>query len=250
MGKTSLTKKPKLHYHPTSNCYLIFTTKSSPSLSESDIELLWPAEVKQKFKFNLLCDDLRKAVTEAENFRMKSHGAFAWPPELKVPKSKIEIVSSWLDVFVVYKVSAEIGYGVYTNSALEIGCIIAEYVGELKARSTSIHDSTYTHKMDNRKVIDAKDYGNIARFFSHCPSEHPNERVMTANVASIPWKVSKDITKIFFVTLRDIKAGEPICFDYGERWFPEGSVQYFDANAPHKPLPLGSIKTPEHHDEL
>ena len=250
MVKKSPANKPALRYYPAEEpCYLLFTPKSSPSLSESAIQALSVREVKQKFGFNLLCENLEKSVIEAETFRKKfpTEGV-SWPSELNPSKGYI-IDAGGLTFFVAYKVSPQIGYGVYTYAALGPGRVIAEYVGEWKSRYAFM-DDTYTFISGDYK-IDPKYHGNVARFFNHCPSTHPDAKVLTANVVAMGWKVSQDITKVFFITIRDIKAGEPICWDYGKQYpFPEGGFQYFDANPPHNPLPAGSVKALEHHDEL
>ena len=78
--------------------------------------------------------------------------------------------------------------------------IIAEYVGERKDSNTKIIDSSYVYLPYDGTKIDAKDYGNMARFFHHCPSDHTDKQVMTANLATIGWDVSETLKKVFFIT--------------------------------------------------
>lgn len=241
MGKKSPKKTPKLHYKAAEGpCYLLFSPNSYPSAPTSNIQVLSVSQTWQKFGFHLLCDDLLQSVREAEKFREKfPTEGYSWPPELNRSKG-YGIDTGGLDFLVVYKVSEKTGYGVYSDADLGPGRIISEYVGEWKSRYTRM-DDTYTF-ISNHYKIDPKNYGNIARFFNHCPSKHPDEKVMTANVGALGWKISKDITKVFFITIRDIKAGEPICWDYGKSYAFPGERQYFNANTPHEPLPAGSIK--------
>lgn len=238
MPRKPAKERPNLNYHPAKNCYLLFTSKSSPSIAHRDITPLKVSQVQEKFKFNLLCEDVVKTVREAKKLKKKYHLDYC---ELPAPLEHYTIEKNVLNLFVVYKISEQIGYGVYTYAALKPGRLIAEYVGELKVKGAMIDHSYLFIKEEDGGMIDSQNYGNIARFFSHCPSEHHDKRVLTANVACAAWKVSEKESKAFFFTIRNIKAGEPICWDYGSFYpFPEG-IQYLDANAPYKPLPTGLI---------
>jgi len=60
---------------------------------------------------------------------------------------------------------------------------------------------------------------------------------MTANLAIVPWKVSETVTKIFFITNRDIKAFEPLCWDYGDKFGFEHDIELLNAET-YFPLPI------------
>ena len=140
-----------------------------------------------------------------------------------------------MDLFILHKISSKIGFTISTYSALKKGMVIAEYVGERKDAYIKIEDPSYLLINDDGMNIDAKDYGNAARFFHHCPSKHANKQVMTANLAIVPWKASETVTKIFFITTRDIKAFEPLCWDYGDKFSFEQDVELLNSQS-YEPL--------------
>ena len=135
-----------------------------------------------------------------------------------------------LNLFVLHKTSSKTGFGISTYSALERGMVISEYIGERKASNLKLDDSSYVLINDDRTNIDAKKYGNVARFFNHCPNEHSNKQVLTANLMIVPWKTSDTVTKVFFITIRDIKAFEPLCWDYGPAYSFDSDIELLDAN--------------------
>ncbi len=184
---------------------------------ESECLPITPEKVKTKFGFKLLYEDLLKSVKEAEHFR------FEQKIEVQVPKNLAEITSypieaNTLNLFILHKISPQIGFGISTYSALKKGRIVAEYVGERKASNIKVADSTYLLLNNDGTDIDAKDYGNLARFFNHCPTKRSNEKVLTPNLQIVPWPVLEKVTKVFFFTVRDTKPFEPLCWDYGDQY--------------------------------
>ncbi|CAH1785968.1 unnamed protein product [Owenia fusiformis] len=111
------------------------------------------------------------------------------------------------------------GWGVQTLLDIPRGSFICEYVGELipDAVADEREDDSYLFDLDNRDgdtfCIDARKYGNVARFINHrC---EPN---------IVPVKVFIDhqdlrFPRICFFASRDIKAGEELGFDYGEKFW-------------------------------
>lgn len=121
------------------------------------------------------------------------------------------------------------GLEVVSGGNLGKSVVVAEYLGERLSANSLPSDSTYLIN-DNPIYIDAKYYGNIARFFNHCPFEHSNPNVLTANVVAVSWQASETLTKIFFITTREIKEFEPICWDYGSKYKFDHPVELVDAN--------------------
>ena len=214
--KNTFEKSVKPFYHASDTCH-IFYSPSKILSSKSQISPLTTKQVKNTFKFELLCDDLLKSVKDAENFRFEQKTTTPFPNALK-DLSSYAIETNTLDLFVLHKISSKIGFTISTYSALKKGAIIAEYVGERKPSYVKNADSSYVFLNNDGTNIDGKDYGNVARFFHHCPNDHTDKQVMTANLMSLPWKVSETVTKIFFITTRDIKPFEPLCWDYNDKF--------------------------------
>ena len=219
----------KEFYHDSKECNIIYSPDQILS-SKSQFYIAEAKQVKNKFGFELLSDDLSKFVREAENFRFKQDITHSFPKNLieKGIKS-YGVETNTRDLFVVHKISAKIGFAISTYSALKEGMIVAEYVGERKPSDIKISDTTYLALNDDGTNIDAKDYGNVARFFHHCPSDHTDKQVMTANIAILPWQVSETLTKLFFMTTRDIKAFEPLCWDYNDKYAFDHEVELLNA---------------------
>ncbi len=182
-----------------------------------------------------MCDNLEKSVREAEKFRFENNIKTLFPKELINKVDSYGIETNTMDLFVLHKLSSKIGFGISTYAALKKGMVIAEYVGERKDAHIKIEDTSYLLINDDGTNIDGKDYGNAARFFHHCPSEHVDKQVMTANLAIVLWKTSEAVTKVFFITTRDIKAFEPLCWDYGDKFNFEHDVELLNSQS-YEPL--------------
>ncbi|MFQ3306889.1 MAG: hypothetical protein ACI8ZF_000121 [Candidatus Midichloriaceae bacterium] len=208
-------KSVKPFYHKSDECYIYYSPSQilSPELEYVPLTV---KEVKAKFGFVLLCDDLSKSVKEAESFRSEHEKMpIAFPLKFtETGKIHYGTETNPKDLLVLHTISPKIGLGISSYSALKERSIIAEYVGERKPMGTKILDTSYIILNNDGTKIDAKEYGNVARFFHHCPQKHDNEGVMTANLEIVAWKVSVTLTKLFFMTTRDIKEFEPLCWDY------------------------------------
>lgn len=102
------------------------------------------------------------------------------------------------------------GKGVYAASPIQTGETVLEYKGEIitwkKALDRHPHDinqpnHTFYFHLDDGHVIDAKHQGNSARWINH--SCEPN------------LEADQDGNRIFLKALRNIRAGEELCYDYG-----------------------------------
>ncbi len=109
------------------------------------------------------------------------------------------------------------GSGVFATQAIAAGERIVRYKGRL--RSHAEVDAEYGEHVDTghtflftlnaHYVIDANHAGNIARWINH--SCHPNcEAILYPDKKGRPHK-----DKIRIHALRDIAAGEELCYNYG-----------------------------------
>lgn len=86
-------------------------------------------------------------------------------------------------------------------------CII-EYVGRvIKGEEEYTSNSKYLFEVHSRKTIDGRDRSNTARYINH--SCRPNAEI----------EIRKG--RVFVMALKNIKAGEEICYDYGKEYWNE-----------------------------
>ena len=229
--QTKFSKNVAPFYHPASQCYMLYTDDNVITTDESRYQVLSPKKVKSKFDLNLICENLVKTVQNAQKF---SH-----THKVKVSHGDANYDNNAINNLVVHKLSSDMGYGVSSFSPMPKNLIVAEFVGERKPYASKSFSKEYgfltktssknnqwfnadnevaieSDNFDSRTSnIDPKTYGNVARFFNHCPKEHENSEVLTANLDVTVWPVSSTMARVFLVTNRAIKAGEPLCWDYG-----------------------------------
>ncbi|XP_053328834.1 histone-lysine N-methyltransferase EHMT2 isoform X2 [Spea bombifrons] len=115
--------------------------------------------------------------------------------------------------------TAKMGWGVRALQAIPQGTFICEYVGELisDAEADVREDDSYLFDLDNKDgevyCIDARYYGNVSRFINHLcePNLIPVRVFMSHQDLRFP--------RIAFFSGRDIRAGEELGFDYGDRFW-------------------------------
>ncbi|XP_078282522.1 histone-lysine N-methyltransferase EHMT1-like isoform X5 [Rhinoraja longicauda] len=113
----------------------------------------------------------------------------------------------------------KMGWGVRSMQDIPKGNFICEYVGELITDSEADvrEDDSYLFDLDNKEgavyCIDARYYGNISRFVNHLcePNLIPVRVFMSHQDLRFP--------RIAFFSSRDIKCGEELGFDYGDRFW-------------------------------
>ncbi|XP_032905138.1 histone-lysine N-methyltransferase EHMT1 isoform X3 [Amblyraja radiata] len=113
----------------------------------------------------------------------------------------------------------KMGWGVRSLQDIPKGNFICEYVGELitDAEADVREDDSYLFDLDNKEgevyCIDARYYGNISRFVNHLcePNLIPVRVFMSHQDLRFP--------RIAFFSSRDIKCGEELGFDYGDRFW-------------------------------
>ncbi|XP_061393960.1 histone-lysine N-methyltransferase Su(var)3-9 isoform X1 [Musca vetustissima] len=122
----------------------------------------------------------------------------------------------------LFKTSNGRGWGVRAEAPLRKGEFVGEYVGEIITSEeadergtqydaigrTYLFDLDYNTNAESMYTIDAALYGNVCHFFNHS---------CDPNLAVFPfWVDNLDINmpRLAFFTLRPIKAGEELTFDY------------------------------------
>lgn len=123
---------------------------------------------------------------------------------------------------VLFKTSNGSGWGVRTPVALRKGEFVCEYIGEIitsdeanergkayddKGR-TYLFDLDYNTAQESEFTIDAANYGNISHFINH--SCDPNLAVFPCWIEHL----NVALPHLVFFTLRQIRAGEELSFDY------------------------------------
>ncbi|XP_046670133.1 histone-lysine N-methyltransferase EHMT2 isoform X2 [Homalodisca vitripennis] len=121
--------------------------------------------------------------------------------------------------FQLFRTKGNKGWGVRTLRLIPKGTYVCEYIGEIisDCEADTREDDSYLFDLDNRDgetyCIDARRYGNIARFINH--SCMPN---------LLPVRVFIDhqdlhFPRIAFFANQDIQASEELGFDYGEKFW-------------------------------
>ncbi|XP_017067768.1 histone-lysine N-methyltransferase Su(var)3-9 isoform X1 [Drosophila eugracilis] len=123
---------------------------------------------------------------------------------------------------VLFKTSNGSGWGVRTPTFMRKGEFVCEYIGEIitsdeanergkayddKGR-TYLFDLDYNTAQESEYTIDAANYGNISHFINH--SCDPNLAVFPCWIEHL----NVALPHLVFFTLRPIKAGEELSFDY------------------------------------
>ncbi|XP_017035748.1 histone-lysine N-methyltransferase Su(var)3-9 isoform X2 [Drosophila kikkawai] len=123
---------------------------------------------------------------------------------------------------VLFKTSNGSGWGVRTPVVLRKGEFVCEYIGEIitsdeanergkayddKGR-TYLFDLDYNTAQESEFTIDAANYGNISHFINH--SCDPNLAVFPCWIEHL----NVALPHLVFFTLRQIRAGEELSFDY------------------------------------
>jgi hypothetical protein len=97
------------------------------------------------------------------------------------------------------------GLGLFATRPIRKRARIAEYKGRLlgtkEANRLEARGNRYLYEINSRWTVDGTPRSNIARYFNH--SCNPNAEVYDVK------------HRVFIRTLRDIKPGEEITYDYG-----------------------------------
>lgn len=110
-----------------------------------------------------------------------------------------------------YKIAAKkssAGLGLYAGEDIPKGKKIVEYFGRtISEKEEYTSNSKYLFEINSRRTIDGTDRKNIARYINH--SCRPNAEAL----------IPKD--RVFIWSIKNIKKGEEITFDYGKEYWKE-----------------------------
>lgn len=123
-------------------------------------------------------------------------------------KMSLDLTITWID--------KRVGYGVFTNLALQANSFIGEYTGILRRRflfsrreNLYCFDYTIGEDKSSSHVIDAQDASNHTRFINH--SFNPNLELVSVDY--------KGKVHVLLYAAREIAAGEQLCYDYGDEYW-------------------------------
>ncbi|MDI9819279.1 MULTISPECIES: SET domain-containing protein-lysine N-methyltransferase [unclassified Legionella] len=134
-------------------------------------------------------------------------------------------------------INSLIGCGVYSRKLIREGEAVCVYYG--KKSSDPINKRYYFNpEIDVLNLgVDAREYGNIARFVNHAPaSDNSDCSLIKANLVA-KRDVLNGIENIVYYALRDIIKGEQLLIDYG--------VEYFEHMEPFRFTPDGTLVSVE-----
>lgn len=100
------------------------------------------------------------------------------------------------------------GLGLSAEEEIPKGKCVIEYFGRtLSKKEEYTSRSLYLFEINKNKTIDGSQRDNIARYINH--SCKPNCEIEIRNA------------RVFIMSLRRIRAGEELSYDYGEEYFKE-----------------------------
>lgn len=178
-------------------------------------------EIKKKFPFQYL-PSLRFITLDVKHlFRRKYLKAFNHPDYAyerwlgEYYQSEIE--SKRFPPIYISWIGKELGYGIFASENLPKNYWLGEYTGIVCKRSIFFKHNYYCmaylreHTMFPKFCIDGQEMGNFTRLINH--SYEPNCKLQTI--------YGKDLPHMGFITLKEIKKGEQITFNYGKQYWKE-----------------------------
>ena len=100
------------------------------------------------------------------------------------------------------------GLGLFAGEDIPKGTCLIEYKGRVISKDEEYSSrSKYLFEVHSRMTIDGQARSNTARYINH--SCKPNADPEIRN------------RRIFIMAIKNIKAGEEICYDYGQEYFKE-----------------------------
>ena len=100
------------------------------------------------------------------------------------------------------------GLGLYSNVQIKKGEFLIEYTGKmLTSNEANEKGGKYLFEINSRWTVDGTDRKNLARYINHACRPNCEARI------------SKKQIKIY--SIKNIKAGEELTYDYGKEYFDE-----------------------------
>lgn len=105
------------------------------------------------------------------------------------------------------------GLGLFATRSFKKGERIIEYVGRTLTTAEEYSSrSKYLFEVNTRRTIDGRARTNIARYINHSCRPNCEPEIVRGH--------------IFIDAIKNIKAGEEFCYDYGEEYFNEHIKPY------------------------
>lgn len=128
-----------------------------------------------------------------------------------------------------------VGFGVFAREDIKKNELVMMYNGEKCSKKPKMNAYHFAPSEDSLKMgTDALFMGNIGRFVNHAPSikrdadNKTNADFLKSNLISVLWSI-QGLEFIIYKATRDITKNEQLLVDYGERYFTERKLMYFNA---------------------
>ncbi len=134
-----------------------------------------------------------------------------------------------LNRFELRYISPKIGFGVFCRERIKKNDVVFFYGGKKRIHDDDHEKYAFQCQLDSLKMyIDAREFGNIARFVNHAPNPtaNPHPSLLEANIHSSSHYL-QSMEVIVFAANRDILEGEQLLVDYGKKFFRKASIHRF-----------------------
>ncbi|KAK7873213.1 hypothetical protein R5R35_011296 [Gryllus longicercus] len=215
--------EPRDYMYVSENCFTsnIFVSRTITSLQACRCEDTCSTK-------SCLCGNISLRCWYDDDGRLSSDFNYADPPMLfecnqacacNCVTCNNRVVQSGLTArFQLFRTRSK-GWGVRTLQPILKGTYVCEYIGEVISDCEADHreDDSYLFDLDNKDgetyCIDARHYGNVARFINHMcvPNLQPVRVFIDHQDLHFP--------RIAFFANQDIAAEEELGFDYGEKFW-------------------------------
>ena len=130
-------------------------------------------------------------------------------------------------------IDCDMGFGVFSREVIKQGDIVSLYSGIKSTNKQTTLDYAYKSKLDSLNMcLDARPYGNIARFINHAPEpdvNQPASLLLEANVKTKSYYLN-GIETVVYLASKDIQKGEQLLVDYGSLFFQGMLASRFKIN--------------------
>ncbi len=127
-------------------------------------------------------------------------------------------------------INSFIGFGVYCRQDIDKGEGVLLYCG-MKKREVKKKNYFFYPKLDSFAMgIDAREYGNTARFVNHAPEgKNTDSQFLAANLSAVNYSIY-GIEVVALFAVRPIKKGEQLLVDYSQEYFIDTEPLRFKLN--------------------
>ncbi len=182
------------------------------------------------FNFQYLDNIVLEQKITPKNLPLDVDGDLLYQTDLKIAQFCKQ--ADDMRKFEIRYINRFIGFGVFAREDIEKGEFLAQYCG-LKTVNRVGNFYVFGQKKDAlNSRIDAKHYGNIARFINHAPKNlNPihDKRCRKALVSNIIGKEHNlyGSEVVIYTAHQNISKGEQLLMDYGESYFRTDADMFF-----------------------